>query len=176
MPPTGGPARDNREVSKKSAGQGTPALVLVTSQSVPHVIHEYEHDPRSELSFGMETAEKLGISPERVFKTLMAEADATICVGVVPASGQLNLKALAAALGAKKAEMIAPELAEKVTGYVVGGISPLGQKRAHPTVIDSSALDHETILVSGGRRGLSLELAPRDLARLIDARFGPIGR
>ena len=111
----------------------------------------------------------LGVDPARVFKTLLADVDGRLTVAVVPVAGRLDLKALARALGGRKAAMADPAAAERATGYVVGGISPLGQKRAHPTVVDSSALDHETVLVSGGRRGLDVELAPTDLVRLTDA-------
>ena len=118
----------------------------------------------------------LGIAPERVFKTLMATVDGALSVGIVPVSGQLDLKALARALGGSKAQMAEVAAAERATGYVAGGISPIGQRRAHPTVLDASAGDHATILVSGGRRGLDVELAPDDLVRLTGAVVAPIGR
>ena len=155
---------------------GTPAILALESAGVRYNLHEYEHDPRTDLGFGLEGAAKLGIEPQRIFKTLMAVADGELVCGIVPVSGKLSLKALAGAVGAKKAEMAQPAQAEKATGYVVGGISPLGQKTTHPTVIDSSAQDFDTILVSGGRRGLDIELAPTDLQSLTHAVFAPIGR
>jgi len=158
---------------KKPAG--TPAIAVLERAGIVYRLHEYEHDPRSQLGFGLEGATKLGIAPERIFKTLLASAEGQLVVGIVPVSGKLDLKALAAAVGKKKAGMADPDVAQKVTGYVVGGISPLGQKRALTTVIDESALVHPTVLVSGGRRGLDIELAPADLARLTDAQFARIG-
>jgi len=158
---------------KKPAG--TPAILVLDRAQVAYKLHEYEHDPRSDLGFGLEGAAKLGIAAQRIFKTLLASADGQLVVGIVPVSGKLDLKALANAVGKKKAGMAAPEMAEKATGYVVGGISPLGQKRTLTTVIDESATDFETILVSGGRRGLDIELAPGDLARLTNAKFARIG-
>jgi len=155
---------------------GTPALVALDAAGVAYNIHEYEHDPRSDVGFGLESAAKLGVNATRVFKTLMAEVDGCLVCAVVPASGQLDLKALAAALRAKRAEMAEPVVAERATGYVVGGISPLGHKTPHPTVIDDSAIQFTTIIVSGGRRGLSIELAPSDLARLTHGVVAPIGR
>jgi Cys-tRNA(Pro)/Cys-tRNA(Cys) deacylase len=142
---------------------------------VVHTLRPYEHDPRAD-SFGLEAAELLGVDPARVFKTLMADADGRLVVAVVPVSGMLDLKALARALGARKAAMADPAAAERATGYVVGGISPLGQKRAHPTVVDDSALGHPTILVSAGRRGLDVELAAADLVALTSASTAPIAR
>jgi Cys-tRNA(Pro)/Cys-tRNA(Cys) deacylase len=138
-------------------------------------VHDYDHDPRSE-SYGEEAATALGIAPDRVFKTLLAEVDGVLTVAVVPVSGQLDLKALARAVGGRKASMADPKAAERATGYVVGGISPLGQRRKHPTVVDATALDHPTVFVSAGRRGLEVELAPADLVRLTAAVAAPIGR
>jgi Cys-tRNA(Pro)/Cys-tRNA(Cys) deacylase len=140
---------------------------------VDFTLHPYDHDPRAE-SYGLEAAEVLGVDPARVFKTLLTEADGGLVVAVVPVAGRLDLKALARAVGARKAVLAAPAAAERVTGYVVGGISPLGQKRVHPTVVDSSALDHVTVLVSAGRRGLDVELAPADLVTLSSASTAPI--
>jgi Cys-tRNA(Pro)/Cys-tRNA(Cys) deacylase len=157
------------------AGKGTPAIALLTKQKITHRVHEYDHDPRS-ASFGLEATELLGLPAERVFKTLVAEVDGVLTIGVVPVAGQLDLKALAAAVGGKRAEMADPHEAERVTGYVVGGISPIGQRKRLPTVLDSSAADHETVLVSGGRRGLDIELSPADLARLTGATTAAIGR
>jgi Cys-tRNA(Pro)/Cys-tRNA(Cys) deacylase len=132
---------------------------------VAHTVHPYEHDPRAD-SYGLEAAQVLGVDPARVFKTLLADADGRLVVAIVPVARRLDLKALARAVGARRASMADPAAAERATGYVVGGISPLGQKRAHPTVLDDSALVHQTVLVSGGRRGLDVELAPADLVAL----------
>ena len=150
------------------AGRGTPATALLTKLGIKHAVHVYEHDPRR-ASYGLEASDALGIPPERVFKTLVAEVDGTLTVGVVPVTGQLDLKALAAAAGGRKARMAAPEAAERATGYVVGGISPLGQRKRMPVVIDSAALGFATVFCSGGRRGLEIELAPGDLVRAADA-------
>ena len=150
------------------AGRGTPATALLTKLGIKHAVHVYEHDPRR-ASYGLEASDALGIPPERVFKTLVAEVDGTLTVGVVPVTGQLDLKALAAAAGGRKARMAGPEAAERATGYVVGGISPLGQRKRMPVVIDSAALGFATIFCSGGRRGLEIELAPGDLVRAADA-------
>lgn len=138
-------------------------------------VREYVHDPRAE-SYGLEAAEALGVEPARVLKTLLADAGGELCVGIVSVKASLDLKALAAALGEKKAQMADPTRAERATGYVVGGISPLGQKRAHRTVLDSEALTFDTVLVSAGRRGLDVELAPTDLAALTSAVTAPIAR
>ena len=154
---------------------GTAALQLVARDGVAHTVHAYEHDPGA-ASYGLEAAEALGVDPRRVFKTLLAALDGRLVVGVVPVTGQLDLKALASSLGGKRAEMADPAAAERATGYVVGGISPLGQKRRHPTVIDASALEFDTVLVSAGRRGLEVELAPQDLVRLTSATTARIAR
>ena len=155
---------------------GTPAVLILERLHVAYQLHEYEHDPRSRLGFGMESAIKLGIATDRIFKTLLAEVDERLIVAVVPVSSQLDLKALANTTSTKKAVLADSVTAEKVTGYVVGGISPIGQKRRLPTIIDQSATQHQTILVSGGRRGLSIELAPSDLMTTTDARIAAIGR
>lgn len=138
-------------------------------------VRAYEHDPGAE-SYGLEAAASLGVDPARVFKTLLVEADGALAVGIVPVDTLLDLKAVAAVLGVKKAVMAQPADAERVTGYVVGGISPLGQRRRLPTVLDSSALEHPTVLVSGGRRGLDLELSPRDLLTLVEGTAAPVAR
>jgi len=140
---------------------------------VPFTVHTYTHDPKHE-SYGIEAAEKLGLDPETVFKTLVAQVDGKLVVAIVPVQRQLDLKALAAAVKGKRAQMAAVPDAERATGYVAGGISPLGQKKQLPTVIDESALDHDAIHVSGGRRGLELELSPHDLQRLTRASTAPI--
>ncbi|MCW3765400.1 Cys-tRNA(Pro) deacylase [Paenarthrobacter ureafaciens] len=161
-------------MAKKMASQGTPATAALTAAGVPFVVHPYAHDP-SAPSYGLEAAEVLGIDPARVFKTLMVEVEGRLAVGVVPVSGNLDLKAVAGALGAKKASMADPKAAERRTGYVLGGISPLGQRQPSPTVLDESALGFETIFVSGGRRGLDIEVAPADLVRLTRAVTAAIG-
>jgi Cys-tRNA(Pro)/Cys-tRNA(Cys) deacylase len=162
-------------MGRKQKSGGTPATTVLSAASVSFTVHDYAHDPRAG-SYGGEAAAALGISPGRVFKTLLADVDGTLTVAVVPVSGQLDLKALARAVGGRKAVMADPGAAERSTGYVVGGISPLGQKRAHPTVVDTTALDHPTVFVSAGRRGLEVELAPADLVRLTAAVTAPIGR
>ncbi|MFD9704696.1 Cys-tRNA(Pro) deacylase [Lentzea sp. NPDC059081] len=150
------------------AGRGTPATALLDKQRVAHTLHSYEHDPRHE-SYGLEAAEALGLVPERVFKTLVAEVDGKLAVGVVPVTSQLDLKGLAAALKGKKAKMAVVADAERATGYVAGGISPLGQKKRLPVVLDESALQFDTVFCSAGRRGLEVEITPADLMRLTDA-------
>ncbi|MFI8187985.1 Cys-tRNA(Pro) deacylase [Streptomyces sp. NPDC085946] len=161
--------------AKKQQPGGTPATVALTAAGVAFTVHSYDHDP-SHPSYGEEAAEATGVSPDRVFKTLVADVDGALTVAVVPVAGQLDLKALAAAVGGKRAAMADPALAERVTGYVRGGISPLGQRRKLPTVLDDSAARHETICVSAGRRGLEVELAPDDLAKLTQAVLAPVGR
>ncbi|MEU0597628.1 Cys-tRNA(Pro) deacylase [Streptomyces sp. NPDC006393] len=160
--------------TKKQSG-GTPATVALTAAGVDHTVHSYDHDP-SHPSYGEEAAEAMGVSPERVFKTLVADVDGTLTVAVVPVAGSLDLKALASAVGGKRAAMADPALAERTTGYVRGGISPLGQRKKLPTVLDASATNHSTICVSAGRRGLEVELNPADLAQLTEAVLAPIGR
>jgi Cys-tRNA(Pro)/Cys-tRNA(Cys) deacylase len=160
-------------MARKNGSQGTPATAALTAAGVPFVLHPYTHDP-SAPSYGAEAAEALGIDPSRVFKTLMVDVEGRLAVGIVPVSGSLDLKAMASALGAKKAAMADPAAAQRRTGYVLGGISPIGQRQPSPTVLDSTALGLDTILVSGGRRGLDIELAPADLARLTNAITAPI--
>ena len=138
-------------------------------------MHVYDHDPRRG-AYGLEASDALGVAPEQVFKRLVAEVDGALTVGVVPVAGQLDLKALAAAAGGKKAVMADVAAAERATGYVAGGISPLGQRRRLPVVIDSSALEFATIFCSGGRRGLEIELAPADLVRAVGARVAVIAQ
>ncbi|HEY6745395.1 MAG TPA: Cys-tRNA(Pro) deacylase [Mycobacteriales bacterium] len=156
------------------AGQKTPATALLARHKVPHTIHPYEHDPRAS-SYGLEAAAALGVPPGRLLKTLVVTVDGRLAVGVVPVAGSLDLKAMAAALGGKKAAMAEPAAAERATGYVTGGISPLGHRSRLPVVVDSSAADWETVYVSAGRRGLQLELAPADLVRAAGATLAPIG-
>ena len=159
----------------RKASGGTPATVALTRAGIEHGVHSYDHDPGA-ASYGLEAAEAMGIDPGRVFKTLLASVDRRLVVAVVPVSGQLDLKAVAAAVGGKKAVMADPDDAERATGYVVGGISPLGQKRAHPTVVDATALDHPTVFVSGGRRGMEIELSPDALVAQTRATVAAIGR
>ena len=161
------------------SGKGTPATKAAAAAKVVHTLHEYAHDPAAP-SYGTEAAEVLGIEAGRVHKTLVAAVDRAgrteLVVAVVPVDAQLDLKALAAAVGAKKAEMARPADAERTTGYVVGGISPLGQRKRLTTVIDADATSHPTMFVSAGRRGLEIELAAADLARLTGATFAPIAK
>ena len=152
---------------------GTPALRALDAARVAYTVREYAHDPRA-VSFGLEAAAALGLPPGRVFKTLLASDGRQLVVGIVPVDRTLDLKALAVALGLKKLAMADPAAAERSTGMVVGGISPIGQKRALPTVLDASAVEYDTVLVSGGRRGLDIELAPANLVRLTAATVHPI--
>ena len=161
-------------MGKKGAG-GTPATVALTRAGIEFTLHEYAHDPRA-ASFGLEAAEALGLEPAVVFKTLMATVDGKLTVGIVPVTGMLDLKALARAAGGSRAAMAEVAAAERATGYVAGGISPMGQKRPHPTVLDETALGFDTVYVSGGRRGLDLGLAPADLVRVTSATVAPISR
>ena len=149
--------------------------MALTRAGIAFTLHEYAHDPRAE-SFGLEAAEALALDPAWVFKTLMASVDGALTVAIVPVSGQLDLKALARACGAGKAAMADVAAAERATGYVAGGISPIGQKRPHPTVVDETALGFETVYVSGGRRGLDLAIAPADLVAVTGATVAAIGR
>ncbi|TYK47825.1 Cys-tRNA(Pro) deacylase [Actinomadura decatromicini] len=160
---------------KAKGGMGTPATVAAAKAKIEFTLHPYEVDPDAE-SYGEAAAEALGISPDRIFKTLLAEVDGRLTVGVVPVSATLDLKALAAAAGGKKARMAEPKDAERATGYVVGGISPLGQRRRLPTVVDESASGLATVYVSAGRRGLQIELVPADLVRLTGAAVAAIAR
>jgi len=154
------------------AGKGTPAIALLAKQGVVHRVHSYRHDARQ--AYGPEAALLLGIDPERVFKTLIAEVDGALTVGVVPVSATLDLKALAGAAGGKRARMADVAAAERATGYVAGGISPLGQRKRLATVVDASAERWETVFCSGGRRGLEIEIAPADLVCLTNASVAPI--
>ena len=153
----------------------SPATVALAAAGIPFTAHEYAHDAAN-TNFGLEAADVLGLDPDQVFKTLMADVDGRLVVAIVPVSGKLDLKALAAAVGGKKAEMADPKLAEKRTGYVVGGISPIGQKIAHETVLDEIAELYDTVYVSGGRRGFDIELTPADLVRATNAVVAEIGR
>ena len=154
---------------------GTPATVALERASVAFTVHAYDHDPRS-ASYGLEAADALGLDPGAVFKTLLAEVDGELVVAVVPVSGQLDLKALASVLGGKRAAMADPAVAERTTGYVVGGISPIGQRKRLRTVVDETATTEPAVYVSGGRRGVDLGLDPADLVRVLDAQVARIGR
>ncbi len=164
-----------KKQKKQAGGAGTPATVALTAAGTAFTVHAYEHDP-AHPSYGEEAAQAMGVSPDRVFKTLVAEVDGELTVAVVPVAGSLDLKALAAAVGGKRAVMADPAAAERTTGYVRGGISPLGQRKRLRTVLDDSASAHATICVSAGRRGLEVELAPGDLAELTGAVLAPVGR
>jgi Cys-tRNA(Pro)/Cys-tRNA(Cys) deacylase len=154
---------------------GTPATVLLVREAVPHTVHTYELDGEAG-SYGEAVAAALGVEPERMLKTLLATVDGRLSCAVVPVAGTLDLKAFAHALGGKRAVMAEPAVAERSSGYVVGGISPLGQRTRLPTAVDETAELFDTVVVSGGRRGLSLELTPSDLVRLTDAVVGDISR
>ncbi len=155
------------------AGRGTAATIVLERAKIPFTLHEYAHDPRHE-SYGLEACEALGVPPEQVFKTLVAAVDGSLAVGVVPVHRQLDLKALAAAAGGKKAVMADVAAAERATGFVAGGISPVGQRRRLPVVVDESALTLGTMFCSGGRRGLEIEIAPTDLIRAAGATVAAI--
>ncbi|MGR5437064.1 Cys-tRNA(Pro) deacylase [Vibrio owensii] len=154
----------------------TPAINLAKKKKVTHTIHQYEHDPRAD-SYGLEAAEVLGQDPKKVFKTLLFCLNGepkNLAVAIIPVDQKLNLKLAAKAAKGKKADMADPEIAQKTTGYVVGGISPLGQKKALPTFLHESATEQDTICVSAGKRGLEIELAPRDLLSLTRGQFAPL--
>ena len=155
------------------ASRGTPATAAVAKAKVEHRIHEYHHDPAAP-SYGLEAAEQLGVDPALVYKTLVADVDGRLAVAVVPVTARLDLKALAAAAGVRRAAMAEPADAERATGYVVGGISPLAHRRRLPVFLDESMQGRPAIMVSAGRRGLQLELAPADLARLCGGTFAPL--
>ena len=149
--------------------------MALTAAGVIFSQHAYEHDPGAR-SFGLEAAEVLGLPPEQEFKTLLVDTGAGLAVAIVPVAGQLDLKAMASALGAKRVTMADPAAAQRSSGYVVGGISPIGQKRALPTVVDESADLFDVVYVSGGRRGLDVGLSPTDLVRVTHAVVADIGR
>jgi Cys-tRNA(Pro)/Cys-tRNA(Cys) deacylase len=157
------------------AGRGTPATALLARQGIAHTVHAYRHDPRRD-GYGLEASEALGIAPQRVFKTLVAQVDGTLTVGVIPVASRLDLKALAGAAGGKKAVLAEAADAERATGYVVGGISPLGQRKQLPVVLDAAALEFGTIYCSAGRRGLEIEIAPADLVKVGHAVVAPIAQ
>jgi Cys-tRNA(Pro)/Cys-tRNA(Cys) deacylase len=157
------------------AARDTPATRSARAGGVDFTLYEYEHDPAA-AAFGEEAAGKLGVDPGRMFKTLVADCSVRLVVGLVPVAAHLDLKALAAALGGKSAAMADPTAAERATGYVRGGISPLGQRKRLPTAVDESIAGWPTVFVSGGRRGLQLEIAPADLIRLTGAVVAPLAR
>jgi Cys-tRNA(Pro)/Cys-tRNA(Cys) deacylase len=148
----------------------TPAIAAAENAGIPFRVHEYEHDSAAD-SYGLEAADKLSLDPATVFKTLVVERDGTLTIAIVPVAQQLDLRALG-----KRAGLADATQAERATGYVLGGISPLGGRRKLPTLLDESALEYETIHVSAGRRGLEIELDPRDLVRLTDAEVKPLAR
>lgn len=159
----------------KHSETGTGAILALQKAGITPVIHTYEHDERAQ-AWGLEAAQALGLDPARVFKTLLVSHEKALAVVVIPVASRLDLKAIAKQLGWKKAQLADPDLAQRTTGYVVGGISPLGQKKALPTLIDASAATHETVFVSGGRRGLDLELDPQVLAQLTKASFAEVAK
>jgi len=154
----------------------TPAIVMLERSGVEFAIHAFDHElvHAEELGYGKAAAHALGVDESRVFKTLLAQTEKSAVVAIVPVSSQLSLKSLALVLGVKRCEMVLATDAQRITGYVVGGISPFGQKKKLFTVVDASATEHQTIFVSGGRRGLDLEVAPSDLIRVLDAKSGAI--
>ncbi len=165
------------------SGRGTPALAALAAAGTAHVIHEYQAleptgggDRDARPHYGLDAAAALGVDPARIFKTLVASVDGRLVVGVVPVSGELDLKALAAAAGGRRAELVEPEAAQRATGSVVGGISPLGHRRPLPVYVDAGVTSFATVFVSGGRRGLQVELAPADLVRLAGATTARLAR
>jgi len=162
-------------VARRDAA-GTPALVALAAAGVPHTVHTYAHNPRSAVGYGVEAALALGLDPQQMFKTLVVQVDGVLTVAVVPVSGHLDLKALAEAVGGRRATMAERGDAERATGYVAGGISPVGQRVAHPTVLDETAYLYDEVYVSGGRRGLDVGLAPDDLVALTGAVVAAIAR
>lgn len=160
---------------KNKPGAGTPATVALDRAHITYSLHPYQHDPAA-VHYGEEAAELLGVDPTTIFKTLVVDSGTSLTVAVVPVAGQLDLKAMAAVLVVKKVGLADPQVAARSSGYVVGGISPIGQRTPLTTVIDESARDQELIMVSAGRRGLQVRLAPADLSRVTKGRFAPIAR
>jgi Cys-tRNA(Pro) deacylase len=161
--------------TKAKGSKGTPATTVAARAGIEFTLHPYKAEA-DDTSYGEAAADALGVPHERLFKTLLAEVDGDLTVAVVPVAGTLDLKALAASAGGKKAQLADPRAAERATGYVIGGISPLGQRRSLPTIVDASASGFGTIFVSAGRRGLQIELAPADLLRLTGARTAAIAK
>jgi Cys-tRNA(Pro)/Cys-tRNA(Cys) deacylase len=155
--------------------KGTPAIAVLRQQRVAHTLHPYDVAADTP-DYGRAVAGALGVPPERMFKTLIAEVDGALAVAVVPVAGELDIKAFAAAMGGKRADVADRADAERATGYVRGGISPLGQRKRLPTIVDSSATGFDTVYVSAGHRGLQVELAPADLLRLTGATTAAIAR
>jgi Cys-tRNA(Pro)/Cys-tRNA(Cys) deacylase len=163
-------------MSKRTDATGsTPATIALTEAGVRFLAHSYEHDAAN-TNYGLEAASALGLDPEQVFKTLLADVDGVIVVAIVPVTGTLDLRALARAIGGKKAVMADPAVAQRRTGYILGGISPIGQKNSHPTVLDETAELYPSIFVSGGRRGFDVELSPADLLRVTGGTVAAIAR
>lgn len=162
-------------MAKKKGAGSTPATLALTRLGIRFTLHEFEHDP-AQTDFGGEAAERLDVSERRIFKTLLAQVDGELVVGIVPVAGKLDLKALAAAVGGKRAAMADPLVAERKTGYVIGGISPIGQRTRLRAVLDHSVQGFDTVFVSGGRRGLDIELAPDALIDATDAVLAAIAR
>jgi len=158
-----------------AAAGGTPATIALAAAGIRFLPHAYAHDPAN-TNYGTEAASALGLDPEQVFKTLLAEVDGSLVVAIVPVTGTLDLRALARAMGGKKAVMADPAVAQRKTGYILGGISPIGQKNQHPTVLDETAELYPSIFVSGGRRGFDIELAPADLLSITAGRVAAIAR
>ncbi|HEX6472462.1 MAG TPA: Cys-tRNA(Pro) deacylase [Streptosporangiaceae bacterium] len=172
-------ARPRTGGKEKAGGKETPATIAAARADIPFTLHPYETASPADgeqRPYGEAAADALGVPYERIFKTLLAEVDGRLTVAVVPVAGSLDLKALAAAAGGKRARMADPQAAERATGYVVGGISPLGQRKRLPTIVDASASAFPTIFVSAGRRGLQIELVPADLVGLTAARLAAIAR
>jgi Cys-tRNA(Pro)/Cys-tRNA(Cys) deacylase len=149
--------------------KGTPATVALEKAGANFRLHEYDYDPNTER-IGLQAAQALGVEPQRLLKTLMAKAGGAVVCALVPSNREANLKRLAAAAGARDAAMLAPAEAERISGYRVGGISPFGQKKRVPILVEAAAMQYPTVLLNGGRRGLQIEIAPADLVRLLQAK------
>lgn len=165
----------NTRIPKRPAA-ATPALRLLQREGVAHVVHSFAHDPATELPFGLEAAAALDVDAKRIYKTLLTDVDNVLTVAILPVSDHLDLKALAVAAGGRRAKIADSTLAERTTGYVIGGISPFGQRKRLPTVVDESATAHRTVLVSAGRRGLEVEVDPGDLISLTSATVALVRR
>ncbi|GAA6526853.1 Cys-tRNA(Pro) deacylase [Intrasporangium sp. DVR] len=165
----------HRRGRSQTGGPGTPATLALDALGIEYHSHTYSHDP-AETAYGPEAARELGVPQDRILKTLLVDTGGALAVAVVPVARQLDLKSVAAALGVKAVQLARAADATRATGYVIGGISPFGQRRRLPTIIDGSAADHPTVYVSGGRRGFQVELAPEALLRATDGSYSPIGR